>query len=102
MITKKNHLSWLRTVAYLLLALIALPQMAFASSDVVTTVVYNFCDWLSGPLAAAIAILGCIGVGYACFIGHISKEKFFYMLLGLGFIIGGSYFAKSILLNGVL
>src|SRR5574337_80169 len=95
---KRNRLAQLAAIATVTL----LPKLAFASGDIVTTVVYNICDWLSGPLAVAMGILVCIAVGYSFISGHIDKVKLIFVLIGLGLIIGGAYFAKSILLSGVV
>lgn len=78
----------------------AISPSAFAS-DAITTVVYNVCDWLSGVVAIAVGVLVVIWSGYEMLQGNINKGKLLVRCVAIGLIIGGSYYAKSILMKGI-
>lgn len=75
---------------------LSLSQPAFAS-DAVTEIVFNLCDYLSGNVAKAIAVLVIIALGYRTLAGRMDWRVAGTIAVGLGLIIGGSYYGSVLL-----
>jgi len=88
--------------SYLLLAGLLTSRLALADQgDTVTTVIYNICNWLSGPPAIGIGILAVIYSGYEMVQGEIAKQKMIVRCLGIGLVIGAAFIGKNIILKGI-
>ncbi len=82
--------------------LLLLSNSAFAqSSDEITQYVYNLCSYLSGNVARAAGVLALIILGYKCFRGTFDGHYLFFIMVGLGLIIGGAYYGKTVILGGM-
>lgn len=96
---EKFSISW----NYIFLIIFILPTTASAqssSSDEVTTIVYNLCTYLSGGIASALAVLVLIYLGFKTMRGKFDWHHLVAIAVGLGLVIGGSYYGKTVLLNG--
>jgi type IV secretory pathway VirB2 component (pilin) len=89
----KNTITCTTTALFCLIS-----QPAFAS-DAVSEIVLNLCDYLSGNVAKAIGVLVIIGLGYRTLVGRMDWRTAGSIAVGLGLIIGGSYYG-SVLLGG--
>lgn len=77
------------------------PTLALASSDTISMFIGNICDYLSGDLARASAILITIYLGYRMMMGSLERLPFIFAIIGMGLIIGSAYYGKVILLGGM-
>jgi type IV secretory pathway VirB2 component (pilin) len=84
----KHSILWLSV-------LLTLPSIAFAGTKVAEIVGY-LCDWLSGEVGAAIAVLVVIYSGYEMLEGRLEKRTLAGRCIAIGLIIGGAYIATDI------
>jgi type IV secretory pathway VirB2 component (pilin) len=75
--------------------LISLPNIAFAGTKVGEIIGY-LCDWLSGEVGAAIAVLVVIYSGYEMLEGRLEKKTLAGRCIAIGLIIGGAVVATNV------
>lgn len=72
-----------------LMALLAIPELAFAAGPGETTA-QNVLNWLTGTLARTCATIAVVAVGWGCLKGRIEFERGIAVIAGIVIIFGGA------------
>lgn len=91
-----NKKNYLRHAQWVIFMFIFNPHPVCAAT-IVSTIVRNGTDWLSGEIAGCLAIIFVIYSGYECMGGRLQLQTVALRVIGIGIVIGGSTICSKFL-----